>query len=232
MLGGVRLPYPERMKILIAGGTGLVGREAIRDLVARGGHRIVALVRRKGSLPEVEEAPLDFEDPSAFDRLVSEVAPDVVLCALGTTLRRAGSPEAFRRVDLDYPARLMGAVARHAPQAVFGLISSVGADRPKGLYLVVKGQAEAALAHTGLRHVILRPSLLLGARTESRPGESLAQALSPAYLALARCFPKHPGLWRYAPIPAGQVARKLVSACLDDPPAHGGRVLEGLALRD
>ena len=126
----------------------------------------------------------------------------------------------------------MGAVARHAPQAVFGLISSVDADRPRGLYLMVKAQAEASLKGTGLRHVILRPSLLLGARTESRPGESLAQFLSPAYLFLARAFPRSAALWRYAPIPAAQVGRKLVEACLDAPPASGGWVLEGLELRD
>lgn len=220
------------MNILIAGGTGLVGRAAIQTLVQRGQHRVVALVRRAGSLPGVTEVPFDYDDIHAYDRVVSEVGPDVVLCALGTTLRAAGSAEAFRRVDLDYPARLMGAVARHAPAAVFGLISSVGADQPRGLYLVVKGQAEATLAGTGLRHVVLRPSLLLGDRTESRPGESLAQALSPAYLALARCSPRSHGLWRYAPIPAAQVGRRLVEACLDAPPARGGQVLEGLALRD
>ncbi len=219
------------MKILIAGGTGLVGRAALRELVARGDHTVRVLVRRAQDLPGAEAVVFDYDDPASYDRLLQAAPPDVVLCALGTTLRAAGSPEAFRRVDLDYPARLMGAVARHAPQAVFGLVSSVGADRPSGLYLVVKAQAEAALAATGLRHVILRPSLLLGARSESRPGESIAQALSPAYLALARCFPRSRRLWRYAPIPADQVGRRLVGACLDTPPAKTGRILEGLELK-
>lgn len=220
------------MDIWIAGATGLVGRAAVRELAARGGTSVLALVRRPLELPGAEIQVLDFEDPSAYAQLLQTRTPDVVLCALGTTLRAAGSPEAFRRVDLDYPARLMGAVAHHAPRALFGLVSSVGADRPRGLYLVVKAQAEATLAATGLRHVILRPSLLLGARTESRPGESLAQALSPAYLALARCLPRSRSLWRYAPIPAEQVGRKLVQACLDAPPAQGGVILEGLDLRN
>jgi len=219
------------MQILVAGGTGLVGRAVIAELAARGGHEVHGLVRKVGPLPGCHEIPFDYEDSTAYDRVILDLAPDVVLCALGTTIRAAGSAEAFRQVDLDYPARLMGAVARHAPSAIFGLVSSVGADHHRGLYLVVKGQAEAALAATHLRHVILRPSLLLGTRTESRPGEALAQALSPAYLALARCFPRHPSLWRYAPIPATQVGRKLVRACLDDPPASGGIVLEGLDLR-
>ncbi|HJV91096.1 MAG TPA: NAD(P)H-binding protein [Holophagaceae bacterium] len=219
------------MTILILGGTGLVGRAAIQALQSRGGHRIVALVRRTGTLEGVEEVQLDFQDAAAYDRVVAEVAPAVVLCAVGTTIRVAGSPEAFRQVDLDFPARLMGAVARHAPRAVFGLVSSLGADRPRGLYLVVKAQAEAVLAASGLRHVILRPSLLLGARPEFRPGEALAQALSPAFLAVARCFPRSRTLWRFAPIPAAQVGRKLVEATLDAPPTAGGRILEGLDLR-
>ncbi len=219
------------MEIWVVGATGLVGRAAIRELAARGGHRVRALVRRPQDLPGAEALVFDFEHPAAYGPLLESRPPDVVLCALGTTLRVAGSPEAFRRVDLDYPTHLMGAVARHAPQAVFGLVSSVGADQPRGLYLVVKAQAEATLAATGLRHVILRPSLLLGARTESRPGESIAQALSPAYLALARCFPRSRTLWRYAPITVEQVGRKLVQACLDDAPTQGGRILEGLDLR-
>ncbi|HJV21798.1 MAG TPA: NAD(P)H-binding protein [Holophagaceae bacterium] len=219
------------MTILIVGATGLVGRATVQALRARGGHRIMALVRRPGSLEGVEEVAFDFEEAAAYDRVVAEVAPLVVLCALGTTIRAAGSPEAFRQVDLDYPARLVGAVARHAPQAVFGLVSSLGADHPRGLYLTVKAQAEAALRASGLRHVILRPSLLLGARPEFRPGEALAQALSPAYLALAHCFPRSRSLWRYAPIPAVQVGLKLAEACLDAPPATGGRILEGLDLR-
>ena len=219
------------MDILLAGGSGLVGRAALAELVQRGGHRVRVLVRRPGTLPGFLEVPFDYEDFGAYDRLFAEARPDVVLCALGTTLRAAGSAEAFRTVDLDYPARLMSATARLAPQAVFGLVSSLGADRPRGLYLTVKAQAEAALRATGLRHVLLRPSLLLGRRPDFRPGEALAQALAPAYLGLARLFPRSEGLWRYAPIPAEQVGRRLISACLDTPPARGGLILEGRALR-
>ena len=219
------------MDILLAGGTGLVGRAALAEVMGRGGHRVRALVRRPGSLPGIVEVPFDFDDLAAYDRLLAAQRPDVVLCALGTTLRAAGSPGAFRTVDLDYPARLMNATARLAPQAVFGLVSSLGADRPRGLYLTVKAQAEAALAGTGLRGVVVRPSLLLGRRPDFRPGEALAQALAPAYLAVARAFPRSPALWRYAPIPAEAVGRALVRACLDAPPAAGILTLEGLALR-
>lgn len=219
------------MDILLAGGTGLVGRAALAELVHRGGHRVQVLVRRPGALPGFLEVPFDYEDYGAYDRVLGERPPAVVLCALGTTLRAAGSAEAFRTVDLDYPARLMSATARLAPGAVFGLVSSLGADRPHGLYLTVKAQAEAALRASGLRHVILRPSLLLGSRHEFRPGEALAQALAPAYLGLARLFPRSQALWRYAPIPAEQVGRRLVQACLDAAPDSGGVILEGLSLR-
>jgi uncharacterized protein YbjT (DUF2867 family) len=100
----------------------------------------------------------------------------VALCALGTTIKKAGSEAAFRAVDLD----AVVAFARWAKDGgaeVLGLVSSVGADvSASSFYLRVKGQAEEAIAAIGFRSfVALRPGLLLGDRSESRPGDSVGR---------------------------------------------------------
>jgi len=220
--------------VVVAGATGLVGRELIRLLERRADVSFTALVRRTGALRaesgRVREEVFDYGDPAAYARLGAEIPCDVLLCALGTTLGRAGSPEAFRAVDLGYPVALMRRLAELEPRPVFAAVSSVGADRPRGLYLKTKAEMEQALVDSGLPHVIVRPSLLLGARGEFRLGERLAAGLlARPYLFAARLLaPQSRLLWQYAPIQAERVAEALLRSCLDEPAA--GKVLSGLAL--
>ena len=223
-------------QVVVAGATGLVGREILRALAERKDVRVHALVRRSGALAGAEgapeEVPFDYEDEASYARLGTEIPCDVLLCTLGTTLKRAGSKEAFCRVDRDYPAALMARLAALEPRPVFGLVSAAGAGHPKGFYLETKAQAEKALMDAGLPYVLVRPSLLLGRRSEFRPGERLMQVLlARPYLFLARSFaPQARTLWRYAPIEASAVAQALVRACLDLPPTELPKVLSGLAL--
>jgi uncharacterized protein YbjT (DUF2867 family) len=151
-----------------------------------------------------------------FDRLDEQ--PDVfrashVFCALGTTIKQAGSPERFRQVDFGYSLRAAelaaAAGARH-----FLLVSSVGASpTSRGLYLRVKGDLEAAIMALGFPSVtVVRPSLLLGDRKEFRLGEELAMRLSWA-------FPR-----RYRAVHVRDVVRALVNAAIEDRP--GVRVIE------
>ena len=116
-----------------------------------------------------------------FDRLRSYgtlLAVDQVLCALGTTIGKAGSQAAFRKVDFEYPcevAQLANAKgARH-----FLLVSALGANaRSSVFYNRVKGELEDAVLGLPLRsHTIVRPSLLVGDRTETRPGEIVGAKL-------------------------------------------------------
>ena len=223
-------------RILIAGATGLVGRELIRQLDARKEVEVTALVRRTGTLRalsgRVREVVFDYEDPASYARLGTELPCDLCLCALGTTLKKAGSPEAFRTVDRDYPAALIGALARLQPRPAFALVSSAGAGHPKGLYLKTKAEVEQVLVDSGLPYLIVRPSLLLGDREDFRMAERLsAWFLAKPYLAAARYLaPQSKLIWRYAPIEAGQVAKAMLWSCLDTLPSDGGRVLTGLAL--
>jgi uncharacterized protein YbjT (DUF2867 family) len=157
---------------LVAGATGLVGGDVLRLLLEdRMYGRVVALARRPLGIKDerLEERLID------FDRLDSaDLFADHVYCALGTTMKQAGSREAFRKVDLDY-VRVLAERSRAAGARAFALVSSAGANaRSSNFYLRVKGEAEQAVIASGFESVqIMRPGFLVGERTERRTGEAL-----------------------------------------------------------
>jgi len=207
-------------RVLLAGATGLVGSEILRGLVADDDVAEVHVLARRPLdpalvAPKVREIVVDFD---ALDAHPAWSRVDQVLCALGTTIRQAGSQAAFRRVDFDYPlavARLAHTQgARH-----FLLVSVVGADaRSRVFYNRVKGELEDAVRGVGYPALtIARPSFLLGPRKELRLGELLMKRL-------ARLFPAP---WK--PVDARRVASALVRAARADEP--GVSILENVALR-
>jgi uncharacterized protein YbjT (DUF2867 family) len=205
---------------IVAGATGLVGQALMRQLAAESTWREVrALVR--AALPPDLSGPTVVAVQPDYARLEPPplwAAADHVFCALGTTMRQAGSAAAFRRVDFDYPVALARA-ARARGARHFLLVSALGADpASRVFYNRVKGEVEAAIITVGFRSVtIARPSLLLGRRTEPRLAEQLGKVLG----VLA------PPRWR--PVPASRVARALVDAAKRDAP--GVRILENRELR-
>jgi uncharacterized protein YbjT (DUF2867 family) len=207
-------------KALVVGATGLVGGEIINGLVADDGvDEVRALVRRQldrwAPTGKLRELIADFD---ALDAHPDWFRVDQVYCALGTTIRKAGSREAFRRVDFDYPfavARLAHAQgARH-----FLLVSAVGADTGSRIfYSRVKGDLEDAVRAVGYTSVtIARPSVLLGAREELRVGE----------LVMKRVAHLFPTAWK--PVQARQVASALLRAARVGKP--GVEILDNAALR-
>jgi uncharacterized protein YbjT (DUF2867 family) len=199
-------------QVLLAGATGLVGGECL-DLLAADGtvSGITALVRRPPRestrlAGKVRFAKADFDH---LDRQAELFSVDQVICALGTTIKRAGTREAFRRVDFDYPlaiARLaLAQGARH-----FLLVTALGADpKARVFYSRVKGELEEAILALGYPAVtIVRPSLLLGARDEFRLGEEVAKRL-------AWATPQ-----KYRPVQARDVAAALVAAAREDRPGR------------
>jgi uncharacterized protein YbjT (DUF2867 family) len=199
--------------ILLAGATGLVGAAALDRMLGREpGPAVVAVGRRPPprSHPRLRAVVGDFSRLGAEPPIPARAA----LCALGTTLAKAGSPEAFRAVDHD-AVLAFARWAREGGAGTFVLVSSVGADpAARNLYLRVKGEAERDVGALGFsRLVILRPSLLLGPRAERRPGEAVARALAPLVNPLLRG-----PLRRYRGIAAGTVAAALVAAAEDDAP--------------
>jgi len=211
---------PSARRTLVVGATGLVGRACQAAWLADpAAGDLVALVRRpQGDEPvdpRLRVVPFDF---SRLEERPDLLAVDHVVCALGTTMKKAGSKAAFRAVDLDLPvsvARLARAQgARH-----FLVVSAVGADaRSLFFYNRVKGQLEQALRRLDYPSLtIARPSILLGDRREHRPGEAVGMRLG----ALA------PAAWK--PVHARQVAAALLDAATRDQP--GVRVLENRELR-
>jgi uncharacterized protein YbjT (DUF2867 family) len=166
----------------LLGATGLIGRECLRLLAADArATRVIALVRREvpGLRPD-DRVDMQVVDFDRLDDHADAFAVDAVICALGTTIKQAGSQENFRRVDHDYPleaARLGHAAGcRH-----FLVVSALGANATSRVfYNRVKGELEAAVTALGIPCVtIVRPSLLLGdrmgARGEFRLGEEIGK---------------------------------------------------------
>ena len=216
--------------VVVAGGTGEVGKCLLAPLAERKDVSVRALLRRAGTTvpaANLEEVPFDYEAAAAYGPTFAPPC-DLLLIALGTTRAKAGSDEAFLRVDRDYPLQLIAALAAAHPEAKVGLVSSVGAEGGKGLYLGAKAAVEAALLASGLSHVIARPSFLRSDRREVRPLEvALDWLVAPLALALGRtCFPRSRAWWRWAPVHVREVATSLLAACLELPPG-GRRVLEG-----
>ncbi|HEY0711215.1 MAG TPA: NAD(P)H-binding protein [Polyangia bacterium] len=206
---------------VLAGASGLVGASCAGALVGR--FESVALVRRPlpAAPPELHTANIDFVSLPATRRsdvLASAGVKDrevtAGLCALGTTIKKAGSQAAFRAVDHDAVVGF-AAWTRAAGANRFVVVSSVGADaRSSNFYLRVKGEMEAALHALGFaRLVILRPSFLKGDRSERRLGESIAGALFPLVEPLLAG-----GMRRYRSIDAATIARAMVAAAATDTP--------------
>ena len=199
--------------VLILGATGLVGAECVRQFAESSRfERVIALARRPLAVPSqrVESHVIDFErlDDAARHFRVSHV-----VCALGTTIKKAGTQERFRRVDYDYAlaaARLgVREGARH-----FLLVSALGASATSRIfYSRVKGELEDAIRALAYRSAtIVRPSLLLGERAEVRPGESIGKFFAGIV----------PRKWR--PVHASAVAATVLRAAVEDQP--GIRVIE------
>lgn len=192
--------------LLLAGATGVVGRQvlaqALRD--PRVGS-VSALARRElPAHPKLTTVRVDFEH---LDADAAWWRADAVICTLGTTMRRAGSRPAFQRVDHDYP--LMVARLAHARGTrTYVLNSAIGADaRSRFFYNRVKGELEDALRQVGFDALALvRPGLIDGDRSESRPAERMMLA------ALRTAAPLLPRRWR--PNPAARIASALLGAAL------------------
>jgi uncharacterized protein YbjT (DUF2867 family) len=191
---------------LLLGATGLVGGHVLDLLLADPAYtRVTVLTRRP--LARMD-SKLD-QRTTDFDRLrdheISFVVDDV-FCCLGTTIATAGSQEAFRRVDHDYVVEAARLASEHGKRRFF-VVTAAGANaKSRIFYNRVKGETEAAISALPLEAaVILRPSLLLGERTESRAGESVVQRVMPA-LDWMLVGPMR----RYRSIQASTVARAMV----------------------
>ena len=194
-------------RIALVGATGLIGMSLIQLAVGRSDIRIVGIARREAQLPPGARMELLVADPENWSDAIAAANADVLVCALGTTWRKAGKDEAaFRAVDEALVLECAKA-AKAAGLRQLIAVSSVGADpEAKNFYLRVKGEVEQKLGKVGLPRLdILRPGLLRGPRAERRPAEKLAMAASP----LADLF-LHGAYSKYRSIKAETMARAIV----------------------
>jgi uncharacterized protein YbjT (DUF2867 family) len=193
---------------LIAGATGLVGGECLRLLLDDARYSTVTIVTRRplgaaARHPKVREVVVDFD---RLDAVRADLRAEHVFCALGTTIRKAGSKVKFRAVDFEYPRRFAQLAltngARH-----FSLVSALGASTSSAFfYSRVKGELEDSLRAMGWPSLcFVRPSVIAGARQESRPAERISGHL----LRFA------PRAWR--PVPATQIAAAMIATALRAP---------------
>ncbi len=169
-------------RIGLVGATGLIGTRVIQIASASDQARIVGIARREAKLPEGARMEMFVADADKWGEVLEAVQPRSLICALGTTMSKAGGDEAaFRAVDQDLIlATAEAAVAAGVPNMV--LVSSAGADpMSKNFYLRVKGETEKLVSKVGLKRLdILRPGLLRGVREDDfRLVEKLAIIASP-----------------------------------------------------
>lgn len=189
---------------LIAGATGVVGRELVRQLCAHPAYgKIIVWARRP---PDIEHPKLDVRiiDFAHIAAIPAEPL-DEIYCALGTTIKQAGSRAAFLKVDVEYPAAL-GAWGRRAGVPHFLLVSAPNADPEARLfYPKAKGLAEQALracAYPALD--IFHPPLIAGERADKRRAETLA-------IRLFACLPRG-WLADWRPMSGSAIAQEIIAA--------------------
>jgi uncharacterized protein YbjT (DUF2867 family) len=206
--------------LMLVGATGLIGGAVLRQ--AQGDDRVTRIVaptrRQLPPHPKLENPLVDFEHLPAD---APWWAVDGVVCALGTTIRKAGSQEAFRRVDHDYPLAVARLARQHGARA-FALNSATGADpRSRFFYNRVKGEVEEALRGVGFPSLtIVRPALIGGDREEFRPAEFVAMKI----LRLAEpLLPR-----RYRVVPHERIASVLLEAAVTAQP--GEHIIESDAI--
>ena len=208
--------YEPRMsgpvRVALVGATGLVGRRVIEIASAGDQVRILGIARREAPLPPGARMEMFVSEPEKWGELLDAVRPRALICALGTTWKKAGRDEAaFRSVDQDLVLATAEAAKRAGvPNMV--VVSAAGADkRAKAIYMRVKGETEEALTRIGFKRLdILHPGLLRG----TREGD-LRLAERAAIIAAPLIDPLLSGRWeQYRSIDAGLVAEAALGLAL------------------
>ena len=208
------------MKLILAGATGLVGRHVLA-LALEDPRVDIVIAPTRRALPDHPRLRAPLVD---FDRLPEDAdwwQADAVVCALGTTIKAAGSRDAFRRVDFEYPLAIARLAHRHGTH-VYALNSAKGADPASSIfYSRTKGELEQALRVLDFDSLtFVRPGLIGGEREAPRSGEHIAS------LVLGALHPLLPRAWRINP--AATIARSLLEAAITARP--GMHIVDSAAL--
>lgn len=110
---------------LVAGATGLIGHQLVNQLLQSDFYSEVRVLVRKPTnkqAPKLIEILYDYNQPD-----LSQVQGDDVFCCLGTTMKKAGSKEAFIQVDHDYPLQIARAAKQNGAMQYL-IVTAMGAD--------------------------------------------------------------------------------------------------------
>lgn len=166
----------QKKTAIIFGATGLTGSLVLKKLIRDERYEKIRVFTR--SEPEIKSDKMEVikTDLENLQKYSDKIEGDDVFCCLGTTIKKAGSKENFKKVDLDWPA-LIAKIASKNKVPNFLMISSIGADpKSANFYLRTKGEAENAVRRNDFHKVVLlRPSMLLGKRSEFRFFEELGK---------------------------------------------------------
>jgi uncharacterized protein YbjT (DUF2867 family) len=198
-------------KAVIIGATGLIGKELLALLLEHDNFEHITVLSRKNLdivHPKLELRIINFDNNETYLK-ASDNFTDA-FCCLGTTMKQAGSKDAFYKVDFTYCLNFAQANANlNTPH--FYIVSALGSDAHSSIYYnQVKGQIETAVSKLPFRSVsIFQPSLLLGNRKEFRLGELIGKAVFKVF-----GFIFIGKLKKYKAIEGKQVAKAMVKYAL------------------
>jgi uncharacterized protein YbjT (DUF2867 family) len=163
------------MIAVIAGATGLVGSELVKELVLDSDFTRIIVYSRKALTLSDDRLIVIRGELSEMSARRDELKGDVYFSCLGTTMKTAGSQENFRKVDF-HAVVSFGRIAYSHKARKLIVVSASGANsQSKIFYSRVKGETEKALKDIGLSAlVIFRPGLLIGHREEKRTSEKVS----------------------------------------------------------
>lgn len=177
------------MQAVIIGATGLVGSRLLTKLLTDSAiHKVISVGRKNLHVNNPKLVQVIIPSLDEISSHADELKGELYYCCLGTTIKKAGNKESFKKVDHDAILEFAKIALTHKAKS-FSLISASGANKNSHFfYNKVKGQTEEDLKALGLSRVIIfRPSLLIGDRDEKRPGEEMAIK---AYHFLSPLLPK------------------------------------------
>ena len=201
---------------VLVGATGLVGSIVLQKLLRDNAFsKVIALTRKLSEIPhrKLENKVVDFNNPESLRD--SFASADVIFCSVGTTQKKVNGIESdYRKVDVDIPLQI-GKIGREKGVKSFVLVSSIGANlSSNNFYLRLKGEVEHAMSELDYESLyIIRPSMLLGKRSEFRLGENIGQAVmrSASFLFFGP-------MKKYYPVQAADVAEAMVVAAKEGKP--------------